>query len=437
MGEFTYARMKACFALLKELAIETRGSNSSGGNSIGTTNSRAGSDNNGGNQEQEQRVAELEQLVMQRDNEIAILVKLIRKQRAGGASASDVEIPEELLTRPLQPLTTASGSKICETPSGSPAPTKATQRKTSQAGSKAPAGAVAPPVDTSFAATFQVDPAVLDDPTKAFEAFRAQYPQSSAIRENKALLKQKYEAAKALATVVNDARQQIKTLTAQIDKVRKQQAIADEGLLAAETNEASTASAEDVALENKLKDQIEQHKAVYKKGFNDLSELKKEIQHIQKLLEMGRLKLQKDFDLWYQRQGKSALLTEALLAADAKPSVSNNQRDDAATDRKSAGRPSKSSSPVKRPPTMAPQDGRQSSTPRSSVSSRSESPRDARKTPQSSVHRCVCVCEVVQRRWCFFVIDDQWAFVYSSSVEDDVSGFYEALDILKRRNARK
>ncbi|GLE04752.1 hypothetical protein PINS_up013731 [Pythium insidiosum] len=164
------------------------------------------------------------------------------------------------------------------------------------------------------------------------------------------------------SAVVNDARQQIKTLTAQIDKVRKQQAIADKGLLAAETNEASTATAEDVALENKLKDQIEQHNAVYKKGFNDLSELKKEIQHIQKLL--------------------------------------------------------------------APQDGRQSFTQEAAC------PLEAR-VHVTHENRPSRAFTGVSRRSCFFVIDDQWAFVYSRSAEDGVSGFYEALDVLKRRNARK
>ncbi|GLE04757.1 hypothetical protein PINS_up013736 [Pythium insidiosum] len=216
-----------------------------------------------------------------------------------------------------------------------------------------------------------VDPAVLDDPTKSFEAFRAQYPQTSAIREKKALLKQKYEAAKALRRCERRAAadyghfsmeskswfpereemshpvatRQEKTLTAQIDKVRKQQAIADKGLLAAETNEASTATAEDVALENKLKDQIEQHNAVYKKGFNDLSELKKEIQHIQKLL--------------------------------------------------------------------APQDGRQSFT------------QEAACPLEARVH----VTHENRPSQAFTGV-----FV---SAEDGVSGFYEALDVLKRRNARK
>ncbi|KAF1326498.1 Aminotransferase, class iv, partial [Globisporangium splendens] len=163
------------------------------------------------------------------------------------------------------------------------------------------------PTDTSFMATFRVDPAILDDPTKSFEAFKAHYPKNDATRENKILLKQKYDAAKELANVVNDARNQIKNLTLQIEKLRKQQAITEEGLLdsssstGADPNNATSTSSstggDASAAESKLKDKIKQHKLTYKKGFHELSELKKEIQHIQKMLEMSRIKLQKDFDL--------------------------------------------------------------------------------------------------------------------------------------------
>ncbi len=58
---------------------------------------------------------------------------------------------------------------------------------------------------------------------------------------------------------------------------------------------------------------IEAKKAEYKTGFNRLNDLKKEIQHIQKSLEMSRIKLQKDFDLWYASQGKGNVLTETLV----------------------------------------------------------------------------------------------------------------------------
>ncbi|KAG1684149.1 hypothetical protein DVH05_021336 [Phytophthora capsici] len=287
MGEFTYTKMKACFEILKSMANAAGAAAASGG--TGTPGVKLISAGTGGNnQELEQRVNELEQLVQQRDNEIAIMVNMIRKKNDGA-------VPAELLSRNFVEYTSNQDEHRGAKPQKQPL--------------KLP---------RDYASTLVVDPAILEDPAKAFEAFKAQYPKNDAIRDNKIALKRKYDAAKALASEVNDARNQIKALTLQIDKIRKQQAIADEGLTAAGGDsldaKASAARAESEASEQKLKEEIDKHKVVYKKGFNELSELKKEIQHIQKMLEMGRIKLQKDFDLWYQRQGKGALLTETLLA---------------------------------------------------------------------------------------------------------------------------
>ncbi|RHZ26838.1 hypothetical protein DYB26_001618 [Aphanomyces astaci] len=104
---------------------------------------------------------------------------------------------------------------------------------------------------------------------------------------------------------------------------------------------------------------IDAHKRAYKVGFNQLNDLKKEIQHVQKMLEMGRLKLQKDFDGWYQAQGRGHLVTETLV----------NKQDVAVGE------------------------------------------------------------ECIQK--------DDIPKTGDAAVDKDVTGFYEALDILKRRNSRK
>ncbi|KUF86564.1 hypothetical protein AM588_10002352 [Phytophthora nicotianae] len=299
MGEFTYTKMKACFDILKSMA-NAAGEAAAGGPNSGVKLISAGT--GGNNQELEQRVHELEQLVQQRDNEIAIMVNMIRY----------TSNQDEHESKP---------------------------QKKQNAPKKQPG---------DYTSTLVVDSAVLEDPAKAFEAFKAQYPKNDAIRDNKIALKRKYDAAKTLASDVNDARNQIKALTLKIEKLRKQQAIADEGLLGVDDGSpgsdaaASAARAELEAAEQKLKADIDTHKIAYKKGFNELSELKKEIQHIQKMLEMGRIKLQKDFDLWYQRQGKGALLTETLLAQ-AKPE--GNQFTGSRSQKSDLSKPTKSLSP--------------------------------------------------------------------------------------------
>ncbi|KAL3665129.1 hypothetical protein V7S43_009761 [Phytophthora oleae] len=381
MGEFTYTKMKACFDILKSMANTAGAAAASGdtgvpGGSVAPGVKLISAGTGGNNQELEQRVNELEQLVQQRDNEIAIMVNMIRKKNDGA-------VPAELLSRDF---------------------VEYTSNQDEHRGAKPQKQPVKQPGD--YASTLVVDPAILEDPAKAFEAFKAQYPKNDAIRDNKIALKRKYDTAKALASEVNDARNQIKALTLKIDKLRKQQAIADEGLLDAggECLDAKVAAArvEFDASEQKLKEEIDTHKVAYKKGFNELSELKKEIQHIQKMLEMGRIKLQKDFDLWYQRQGKGALLTETLLAQ-GKPG--GNQY--GGKHRSEMPVPVKSVSP-ERPESIPRKSTWESEVKASHGSMKSESQR-------SSVARQST----------------------ASTVEEDVSGFYEALDILKRRNARK
>ena len=53
----------------------------------------------------------------------------------------------------------------------------------------------------------------LADRTKAFDAFRRSYRKNEAMDENRDLLKQKYSRGKDLGNMVNDSRNQIKTLT--------------------------------------------------------------------------------------------------------------------------------------------------------------------------------------------------------------------------------
>ncbi|GMF10232.1 unnamed protein product [Phytophthora lilii] len=389
MGEFTYTKMKVCFEILKSMAnaagaVSASGNKAASGISGGVKLISAG--DGGNNQELEQRVHELEQIVQQRDNEIAIMVNMIRKEH--GAA-----IPAELLSRGVTEYT----SNQDEHHEDKSAKTQGVQVK--QSG--------------DYSSTFVVDPAILEDPAKAFEAFKAQYPRNDAIRDNKLALKRKYDEAKALANEVNDARNQIKALTLKIGKLRKQQAIADEGLLdsggdgRSEPSAAAAARSETETIEQTLKAQIDIHKTAYKKGFNELSELKKEIQHIQKMLEMGRIKLQKDFDLWYQRQGKGALLTETLLSqAKPEPSQRSSYSSDVA--------PLKSISP--------------------------ERPERKSPTPEADAKATKRVVARQSTRYFFrkmsalIFLLTSYTVLFFSNVEEDVTGFYEALDILKRRN---
>ena len=65
----------------------------------------------------------------------------------------------------------------------------------------------------------------LADRAKAFDMFRKSYRKNEAMEENRMLLKEKYAKGKQLGQDVNQSRQIIKKLTAEIEQIRKQNAM--------------------------------------------------------------------------------------------------------------------------------------------------------------------------------------------------------------------
>lgn len=170
-----------------------------------------------------------------------------------------------------------------------------------------------------------LDISVLADRGKAFDLFRRSYRKNEVIEENKALLKEKYAAAKTLGKQVTDNKQRISELKAAIEHRRVQRSMA--GL--ADPAAAAQAAQQPDAVEESAKAQIEQEKVAYKEAFARLRELKQEIEHLQMLLEQSRSKLQKDFEQWMtlmlrQQQAASAVTAGALtgghISAAASPS---------------------------------------------------------------------------------------------------------------------
>lgn len=65
----------------------------------------------------------------------------------------------------------------------------------------------------------------LADRAKSFDLFRKSYRKNEAMEENRSLLKEKFGRGKELGTIVNDSRNKIKTLTNQIEQIRKENAM--------------------------------------------------------------------------------------------------------------------------------------------------------------------------------------------------------------------
>mmetsp|Transcript_31029 Transcript_31029/g.80829 ORF Transcript_31029/g.80829 Transcript_31029/m.80829 type:complete len:928 (+) Transcript_31029:376-3159(+) len=136
---------------------------------------------------------------------------------------------------------------------------------------------------------------LLADRNKAFELFRKSYRQNEVIEDNKALLKQKYDAAKAIGASVNESKTRISELKALIEQRRIQRAVAA-GDLSGGGGAAEDAG--DDPEEARCRAHIEREKGKYKDAFDQLREHKKEIEHLHMLLEQSRLRLQRDFEQW-------------------------------------------------------------------------------------------------------------------------------------------
>jgi len=145
---------------------------------------------------------------------------------------------------------------------------------------------------------------LLDDPASAFGHFKENYPGNRAVEENKQLLKAKYGEAKSTGEKVNKARSAINYLKTTIEQLRRERAMERvvEGGGDGEEKGGEESKDDDFVdpEEQQHRKAIEQEKYVYKENFGRLRELKSAIEHIQKLLEKSRVKMQSDFDVWYK-----------------------------------------------------------------------------------------------------------------------------------------
>lgn len=130
----------------------------------------------------------------------------------------------------------------------------------------------------------------LADRARAFDMFRKSYRKNEAMEENRALLKDKYARGKELGNEVNESRNGIKSFTNKIEQIRKENAM--RGLVDPNGEVLKTPEEEELQLKvNKLKMR-------YQEQYNELKELKAEIERIQNLLERSRERMQKDFESW-------------------------------------------------------------------------------------------------------------------------------------------
>ncbi|KAG1675136.1 hypothetical protein FOA52_003359 [Chlamydomonas sp. UWO 241] len=282
--------IRAAFGVFKTLIRAGPGTLSLPGASAGASGGdggKPGGIGGGGAADTGDLVKKLKLQVQQRDNEINILVSMLQRRDGGGAPGGGGG------GAALRASGAPSGAGASPLGRSLAVPVAAAAAAASAASAGGygggPGSAVGPPVPADDLAAL-TNTNLLGDRNKAFELFRKSYRQNEVIEENKALLKAKYDEAKLTGQAVNDSKGRITELKGIIEQRRVQRAMAgDEG---------------DDPEEERCKELIDQEKGRYKGAFQQLRDLKAEIEHLHMLLEQSRARLQRDFEQWMEMMGR-------------------------------------------------------------------------------------------------------------------------------------
>lgn len=163
---------------------------------------------------------------------------------------------------------------------------------------------------------------------RAFEVFKTNQQSTQAFEDNKNLLKEKIKEAKNLGGEVAQHRSKINNQKTDIEKIRSELAV--QGIINMEDEVSEDPK------EIELRSKIENEKKDYHNKFNQLRELKKEIDNMQKWLEKNREKLQKDFEVWlvnkrrerglFEKGDEKTLLNETINDLENQISTTNQTK---------------------------------------------------------------------------------------------------------------
>ncbi|XP_078675043.1 kinesin-like protein KIF6 isoform X2 [Branchiostoma floridae x Branchiostoma belcheri] len=249
-------------------------------------------------------VKKLKDLLQQRDNEINILVNMLKKEKK---RAQDAAL---LLEERGIPFHTGEGTQ----PNGPGRPPSSRSKHRNREERSRESVSISRSLSHSESREKETTPPYSQSTTvrlrkiggemsvgrqEAFEIFKRDYEHSVTIDDQKSLLKQRYSEAKQLGEKVNSSRAQInhvKSLIQQHRMARAAQGISENVGFSEEPDEE----------EQHLRQQMEDEKDSYKVTYNRLRVLKTEIEHLQHLLEKARLQMQKDFELWWAEQTVNA-----------------------------------------------------------------------------------------------------------------------------------
>ncbi|XP_030303717.1 kinesin-like protein KIF6 [Calypte anna] len=238
-----------------------------------------------------EELKKLKELLLQRDNEINILVNMLKKEKKKAqdalfqlnAASSGTTVLDQSLSTNLEESQSPSSSFSLKEGKYFNSAVYRLPLLSRQTGGKMSLGC-----------------------QEAFELFKRDYADNISIEDNKHLLKQRFAEAKSLGEKINEVRNKINHLKGEITRRHIQRAAL---AVSSPSEELNTLD----PVEEKLRMQIEEEKKSYKTMFNRLKVLKVEIEHLQLLMEKIKMKLQKDFEVWWSE--------EAMNLQQAKPEM--------------------------------------------------------------------------------------------------------------------
>ncbi|XP_011488928.1 kinesin-like protein KIF6 isoform X2 [Oryzias latipes] len=133
---------------------------------------------------------------------------------------------------------------------------------------------------------------------EAFEIFIKDHEEQQIIEDHKQLIKKRSAEARTLSEQLNQVRNTIAELRKQLQTRRRQSAAQS-----VEVNQPPGEKFDPV--EEELCEQIRREKIVYKSAIGRLKALSTEIEHLQLLLERVKVKIQKDFQKWWTQEASS------------------------------------------------------------------------------------------------------------------------------------
>ena len=267
-GNPTFPRIQMALKILRDMVAERgggRGKGSGYGGKTGSSNDMEDIDR------LDAEIAELKELLAHRDNEISILVNMVKQGKTIPADGGANNSSNNNNSRPYSSSSSYNGNNNENN----------NQQNNYEEGSK-----------RNNRHEVKVTAEILADKKKAFEVFRTTYHSNQAVEENKGLLRQRYMEAKAMGKRVNGARGNINKIKKRIEQLRIEQQQFNE-------ENDDEAVQESMQIENDMKKEMDRFKVDYKKNFNTLRELKSEIERIQKQLERQRIRMQSDFESWH------------------------------------------------------------------------------------------------------------------------------------------